>query len=55
MEETNKEEVNEIKENETKKVEKTKLSPSATVLLSIAAALGINVLVLIIFLIVQAI
>ena len=40
MEETNKEEVNEVNKNEMKKVEKAKLSPAATVLLTIAAALG---------------
>lgn len=54
MEETNKEEVTRETTNETRKVEKTKLSPTATVVLSIAAALGIIVLVVLLYFIVQA-
>lgn len=56
MEDTKKEE--EVKKenttSETKKVEKTKLGLGATVLLTIAATLGIIVLVVLLYFIVQA-
>lgn len=53
MKETNKDE---FKKVEKKKQENyTKLSPAATVLISLAAALGIIVLVTVLYLIMQAI
>ena len=54
MEDTNKENVKEEKASEMKKVEKTKLGPAATVMLTIAATLGIIVLVIVLYLILLA-
>ena len=51
MEETKKEEVTENKE-EVKEVKKANLSPAATVLLSIVAALGLIILVTLIYFII---
>ena len=53
MKETKKEEVKK-NTNETKKVQKVKLSPAATVLLTIAASLGIIVLIVVIYAIFMA-
>ncbi len=49
MEETKKEEIKQEKVSEMKKVEKPKLSPAATVILSIVAALGIIVLATVLY------
>ncbi len=55
MEETKKEdEVKEEKTSEMKKVTKSKLSPAATVILTIVAALGIIVLVTVMYGIIMA-
>lgn len=54
MEETKKEEEKEENINEMKKVEKAKLGPAATVMLTIAATLGIIVLVIVLYLILLA-
>lgn len=53
MEETKKEEVTEKKE-EVKEVKNAKLSPAATVLLSIVAALGLIILVTLMYFIIMA-
>ena len=48
MEETKKEEIKQDK-SEVKKVEKVKLGPAATVILTIAATLGIIVLITVVY------
>ncbi len=53
MEETKKEEVTENKE-EVKEVKNVKLSPAATVLLSIVAALGLIILVTLMYFVIMA-
>ncbi len=55
MEDTKKEEVKENNTSKMKKVEKAKLGPAATVILTIAAALGAIVLVIVLYLIFLAI
>lgn len=49
MEETKKEEVKKEETSEMKKVKKAKLGPGATVILTIVAALGIMVLIAVIY------
>lgn len=49
MEETKKEEVKKENTSEMKKVEKAKLGPAATVMLTIVATLGIIVLITVVY------